>query len=96
MMLVAMRGLLGRKLRTVLTMISIILGTAMISGTFVLRDQITGGFSDIFSTGLEGTDIVLSKNAAFTTDSAQAGPLPDSVIDQAKQVPGVGLSLIHI
>ena len=89
-MLVAMRGLFGRKLRTVLTMISIILGTAMISGTFVLRDQITGGFSDIFSTGLQGTDIVLSKNTAFTSDSAQAGPLPDSVIDQAKQVPGVG------
>ena len=90
MMLVAVRGLFGRKLRTVLTMISIILGTAMISGTFVLRDQITSGFSDIFSTGLEGTDIVLSKNTAFTTDEAQAGPLPDSVIDQTKQVPGVG------
>ncbi|MDX6534973.1 MAG: putative transport system permease protein [Gaiellales bacterium] len=90
MTLVAIRGLFGRKLRTVLTMISIILGTAMISGTFVLRDQINSGFSDIFSTGLEGTDIVLSKNTAFTSDSAQPGPMPDSVIDEAKAVPGVG------
>jgi ABC-type antimicrobial peptide transport system permease subunit len=87
--LVAFRGLFGRKLRTVLTMISIILGTSMISGTFVLRDQITGAFSTIFSTGLEGTDLVLSRNTAFTSDAAQAGPIPASVVDQAANVPGV-------
>jgi putative ABC transport system permease protein len=87
--LVVIRGLFGRKLRTVLTMISIILGTAMISGTLVLRDQITGGFSSIFSTGLEGTDLVLSKKTAFTSDQVQAGPLQDSVIQQASSVPGV-------
>ncbi|MDX6553495.1 MAG: putative transport system permease protein, partial [Gaiellales bacterium] len=89
MILVAFRGLFGRKLRTVLTMISIILGTSMISGTFVLRDQITGAFSTIFSTGLEGTDLVLSRNTAFTSDAAQPGPIPASVVDQAANVPGV-------
>ena len=44
MMRFALRGLLGRKLRTVLTALAIILGVAMVSGTFVLTDSITGAF----------------------------------------------------
>ena len=48
----------AERLRTVLTAISIVLGTAMITGTFVVRDQITGAFTDIFETGLEKTDVV--------------------------------------
>jgi ABC-type antimicrobial peptide transport system permease subunit len=35
---VALRGLAGRKLRAVLTGIAIVLGVAMISGTYVLTD----------------------------------------------------------
>jgi putative ABC transport system permease protein len=35
-----LRGLLGRKLRTILTAVAIILGVAMVSGTFVLTDSI--------------------------------------------------------
>ena len=45
----ALRGLLGRKLRTVLTALAIILGVAMVSGTFVLTDSITDAFNSIFS-----------------------------------------------
>ena len=66
MILVALRGLWGRKTRAVLTAISIVLGTAMITGTFVVRDQITGAFNGIFKTGLEKTDALASKLVAFT------------------------------
>ena len=64
MILVALRGLWGRKTRAVLTAISIVLGTAMIAGTFVVRDQITGAFASIFQTGLEKTDVLASKRTA--------------------------------
>ena len=37
------RGLMSRKLRTGLTAIAIVLGVAMISGTFVLTDSIDTG-----------------------------------------------------
>ena len=37
---VALKGLLGRKLRATLTAIAIVLGVAMVSGTFVLTDTI--------------------------------------------------------
>ena len=84
MMQVAIRGLGGRKLRTVLTALSIVLGTAMITGTFILRDQINNAFSDIFHEGNKGIDVVLSKKTAFTSDNGTvAGPLPETVIATA-------------
>ena len=90
MMQVALRGLWGRKLRTVLTALSIVLGTSMITGTFILRDQINNAFSDIFHESNKGIDVVLSKQTAFTSDNGTvAGPLPESVIDTAKTADGV-------
>ena len=84
MILVALRGLWGRKTRAVLTAISIVLGTAMIAGTFVVRDQITGAFASIFQTGLEKTDVLASKRTAFTDNNgAQAGPLPALLLARA-------------
>ncbi len=89
-MQVALRGLWGRKLRTVLTALSIILGTSMITGTFILRDQINNAFSSIFHEGNQGIDVVLSKQTAFTSDNgAVPGPLPDTVIATAAGVDGV-------
>ena len=86
---VALKSLWGRKLRTLLTAFSIVLGTTMIAGTFVVKDQITNAFGAIFETGLEKTDVVLSKKTAFTSDQAQAGPLPAADIAAAAAVPGV-------
>jgi putative ABC transport system permease protein len=86
---VALKSLWGRKLRTILTAFSIVLGTTMIAGTFVIKDQITNAFGDIFQTGLEKTDVVLSKKTAFNSQDAQAGPLPASDIAAAAAVPGV-------
>ena len=44
---VALKGLWGRKLRTVLTALAIVLGVAMISGTYVLTDTITAAFTNV-------------------------------------------------
>jgi len=46
---IALRGLFGRKLRTILTAFAIVLGIATISGTFVLTDSITHAFHAIFA-----------------------------------------------
>ena len=60
----AVRGLLSRKLRTALTAIAIVLGVAMISGTYVLTDSIDQAFDTIF------TDIRAGSNAVITGKSA--------------------------
>ena len=52
MIRVALRGMARRKLRTVLTAIAIVLGVALVTGTYVLTDSIKGAFDGIFTAGL--------------------------------------------
>ena len=58
----ALKGLLGRKLRTALTAIAIVLGVAMVAGTFMLTDSIDKAFDTIF------TDVRKGSNAVVTED----------------------------
>ena len=62
---VALKGLLGRKLRAALTAIAIVLGVAMVSGTFVLTDTINGAFDSIFSQSYKNADAVVTGKTAF-------------------------------
>jgi putative ABC transport system permease protein len=66
--------MLGRKLRTVLTMIAIVLGVAMVSGTFVLTDSIDKAFGSIFTDARKGSDAVITGKAATSTNSGSSAP----------------------
>jgi putative ABC transport system permease protein len=57
---VALRSILGRKLRTILTAFAIVLGVAMVSGTFVLTDTIQKAFDSIFTSAYDDTDAVVT------------------------------------
>ena len=57
---VAIRGLLARPLRTVLTALAIVLGVAMVSGTYVLTDTIERAFNGIFSSSYKNTSAVIA------------------------------------
>ena len=61
---VAIKGLLGRKLRATLTAFAIVLGVAMISGAFVLTDTLGKSFDGIFNESYKSTDAVISSKAA--------------------------------
>jgi len=61
----AIKGLLSRKLRTALTAIAIVLGVAMISGTFVLTNSIDQAFDKIFTDARKGSSAVISGKSAF-------------------------------
>ena len=62
----AIRGLMGRKLRTALTAIAIVLGVAMVCGTYVLTDSITQAFDAIFASTYRNTDAVVTGKRAFS------------------------------
>ena len=80
----ALRSMASHKLRTVLTAIAIVLGTAMMSGTFVITDQIRNAFSDIFGTSFAGTDVYLSRRPAFGNgNGAGPGRPPAGVADRS-------------
>jgi putative ABC transport system permease protein len=60
MIRVALKGLLGRKVRAALTALAIVLGVAMVSGSFVLTDTISKAFTSIFTSAYDHTDAVVS------------------------------------
>ena len=60
MVRVALKGLAGRKARAVLTAIAIVLGVAMVSGTYILTDTIKSAFSTVFTRVYKNTDAVIT------------------------------------
>ena len=92
MIRVALRGLAGRKFRTVLTAIAIVLGVAMMSGAYVLTDTIDKAFDAIFVESYAGTDAVVSGKDAgisFEGEQSQPAPIPEDVLEQVRDVDGV-------
>ncbi len=92
MIKVALAGLLGRKLRTALTAIAIVLGVAMISGTFVLTDSIDKAFNSIFTDVRKGSNVVVTGKSAFNLSQGQgsfAPTLDQSLLAKVRDVPGV-------
>ena len=87
---IALRGLWGRKLRTILTGFAIVLGIATISGTFVLTDSITHAFDKIFSSIYVGTDASITGRSAVSVDATQdLPPFDESLLQKVKQLPQV-------
>jgi putative ABC transport system permease protein len=88
----AFRSLASRPLRTVLTLLAILLGVAMITGTYVLTDQIDNGFANIFNTSFKGTAVQVAPKTTFTAmDSSGTTPqtLNTTMLAQIQAVPGV-------
>jgi putative ABC transport system permease protein len=89
---VALKGLGGRKLRTALTMFAIILGVAMVSGTYVLTDTIDKAFNGIFQESYANTDVVVSGKAAdisFEGESSEPPPIPEATLAKVRALPDV-------
>ena len=77
---VALRGLATRRLRAALTAVAIVLGVALVAGTFVLTDSITGAFNSIFQTIYRNTDAtVTGRNAIDSSANGGAGGNGNSV-----------------
>ncbi len=88
----ALKSLAGRKLRTVLTALAIVLGVAMMSGAYVLTDTIDKAFDAIFVDSYAGTDAVVTgkdPGFSFEGESAQAPPIPADTLARVRQIDGV-------
>jgi putative ABC transport system permease protein len=84
------RGLGARKLRTALTALAVVLGVAMISGTYVLTDTIDKAFSEVFQTASQGVDVSVTgaKPAGFGSEQASP-PIDESLLGKVEAVDGV-------
>ena len=92
---VALKGLLGRKLRAALTAISIVLGVAMISGTYVLTDTIKAAFGTVFTQVYKNTDAVITGKSAIggTANNRVVVPsLQQSLLTKIRGLAGVSVA----
>ena len=89
MLRIATRGLLARKLRTVLTGFAVVLGVAFVAGTFVFTDTIDASFKDIFERAHKGEDVSVEARQAVKADFSTPATMPSSVLARVRGLPGV-------
>ena len=96
MIVVALKGLAARKFRASLIALAIVLGVAMISGTYVLTDTINNGFNTIFKTQYKNADVIISGKAAFSNggngNQIEAPTFPDTVLAKVRSLPDVAFA----
>jgi putative ABC transport system permease protein len=85
---VALKGLLGRKLRSVLTGLAIVLGVAMISGTYILTDTINQAFTNVFNVSYRHADAIIS-GKQFVSGTHSESTVPASVLTRVRALPDV-------
>lgn len=87
---VALRGLLARKTRLVLTALAVALGVTLISGTYVFTDTINSSFDRIFAAAYEKTDVAVTPNTDVSSgDFEEIDPIPAEVVDRIERLPQV-------
>lgn len=85
----AIRGLLGRKVRTSLTGLAVVLGVAMVSGTLVLTDTISRAFDAVFSNSYKGTSAVITGKELVKDSASGTATVPASPLPRVKRLSGV-------
>jgi len=80
---VATRNLVAHKVRLILTLLSVMLGTAFVAGSFVFTDSLQGTFDDIFAGEARGVDVRVQPMAR------QSLGLPEEVIGKIAAMDGV-------
>jgi putative ABC transport system permease protein len=89
MIALALRSMGQRKLRTTLSAIAILLGVAMIAGTYVQTDQIRAAFDDIVQTANRGVDANIAPRTEFTSGFGSMQTIDARMVRRAARVPGV-------
>ena len=85
----AIRGLATRKLRATLTALAVVIGVAMVSGTFVLTDTLNRAFDSLFAEAYENTDAVISGQSVVDTGIGSEQPVPGNLLDEVRELPDV-------
>jgi putative ABC transport system permease protein len=92
MIRLALRGLLARRGRTVMTAFAIVLGVGMISAALTVSDTMLSAANSLSSAAYHGTDAVVGAPRAFNTDEnpGDGAAIPASTLAKVRAVPQVG------
>jgi putative ABC transport system permease protein len=86
---VALKGLAFRKVRALLTALAVVLGVAMVSGTYVLTDSIQRAFDGIFTGSYQDTSAVISGKEVVEFSTTGKATVPESLLQKVRGVEGV-------
>ncbi|MBU8860726.1 MULTISPECIES: FtsX-like permease family protein [unclassified Micromonospora] len=93
MLRATLKSLLARKLRLLLSGLAVVLGVMFVSGSFVLTDTLGRSFDAVFADAYSEVDVSVEakpKIEVSTTEGMPVStPMPASVLDRVKAVPGV-------
>ncbi|MBW3662878.1 MAG: ABC transporter permease [Actinobacteria bacterium] len=95
MLRVALKSVLGNKLRLALTALAVVLGVAFVAGTFVLTDSIDRAFGNLLDEVNEEVDVYVNPASTIERDVTQpavgeAGPtLDEALLQDVLEVDGV-------
>ncbi len=87
----ALKGILARKGRLLLTSLAVILGTSFLAGTYIFSDTLTKSFNDLFTDVFEDTDAYVRSSVVIEGDfgAEERQRIPESLTETVAQVPGV-------
>jgi putative ABC transport system permease protein len=83
----ALKSLLGRKVRLLMSTFAIVLGVAFVAGSLVFSDTLSRSFTALFASTVG--DVVVRPEGGTTADGAPSTvTLPASLLDRLRDVPG--------
>ncbi|MFN2606785.1 MAG: ABC transporter permease [Acidimicrobiales bacterium] len=94
MLKATLRSLAAHKLRLALTSLAVVLGVGFVTGSFVLTDTLNATFVRLFKEVDGGVDVRVRSHSTFVEQnqggaSSKYQPVPESLLDQVRAVPGV-------
>ena len=87
-----LKNLWARKWRSAMTAIAVILGIALVAGTYVLTDTTTQAFDEIFVKSLEGTDVAITAKSEVDQEDGSTPSLPAKYLERVRRVSGAELA----
>ena len=87
---IALKGILGRKARLVLTSLAVIIGTAFLAGTSIFSATLNQTFDNLFADVYRNVDAYVRSSQVIEAEFGQEERqrIPAEIVDLVKQVPG--------
>ena len=88
---IALKGILGRKARLVLTSLAVIIGTAFLAGTSIFSATLNQTFDNLFADVFRNVDAYVRSSQVIEAEFGQEERqrIPAEIVGLVKQVPGV-------
>ncbi|MEA2497442.1 MAG: putative transport system permease protein [Thermoleophilaceae bacterium] len=88
-----LRGLAARKVRAFLTALAVLLGVAMVAGSYVLTDTINQSFERIFEQGEKGVAVEVTPHENIKQSDENPPPFSESLLTKVRAVDGVKIAV---